>query len=384
MEENKTNEKTPEEQAKIDADRKALQVKVSAQVATLTDEEKMLFDIYSSESQGTKINIPEIRINYDGDNGVPGGFLVINYEIDEAGNSKRVVTYVADVLEVTILRTRFKYGFYDQDIGEKGMETYGTPEMDDYKGEVNLWDNQEKKIIFSGQYKSFKTYIQETFPDARLEKKGFKGSIIKHTEILYVEYNKKIYRMYLSKTGRDGYWKYKEEIKGVPTFAFKTSLTTVKEKNGSIVYFPLVFAKTSDNMLKEYIELRKKLDDDLITFDKVREGAKGEVDENTVKGADPEQTIIKKYDLPITEGFVNPTCPTCNSAMVLRDSFKGPFFGCSSFPECKGTVNLEDVIGKNEGVPVINVEEEKVTPEPASPVAESGDEDDIKVENIPF
>ena len=377
MEENKKIEQTPEELAKIEKDRLALQVKVTAQVATLTDEEKMLFNIYASEGQGPKISVPEIRINYDEDKGVPGGFLVIDNEMDESGNPIKKTTYVADEIEVTIMRTRFKYGFYDQDIGEKGMETLGTPEMDDYNGEVSLWDNQEKKVIFNGPYKSFKTYIQTNFPDARLEKKGFKGSTIKHTEILYVEYNKKIYRMYLSKTGRDGYWKYKEVIKGVPTFAFKSKLTTTKEKNGTVVYFPLSFEKTSDNQLKEYIELRKKLDEDLATFDKVREGVKGDMDENTVQGEDPEKTIIKKYSLPIEDTFVNPVCPTCNSQTVLRDSFKGPFFGCSDFPNCKGTVKLEDVINKEE-VPTINVEEETVSP------SEEATEDDIKVEDVPF
>lgn len=30
-------------------------------------------------------------------------------------------------------------------------------------------------------------------------------------------------------------------------------------------------------------------------------------------------------------------CPSCNSAMVLKDSKYGKFFGCSSFPECTET-----------------------------------------------
>ena len=40
-----------------------------------------------------------------------------------------------------------------------------------------------------------------------------------------------------------------------------------------------------------------------------------------------------------------PTCPECNSPMVLRRARKGArvgleFWGCSTFPKCRGTVNL--------------------------------------------
>lgn len=30
-------------------------------------------------------------------------------------------------------------------------------------------------------------------------------------------------------------------------------------------------------------------------------------------------------------------CPRCNSAMVLRDGRRGQFYGCSTFPRCRGT-----------------------------------------------
>jgi helicase len=33
-------------------------------------------------------------------------------------------------------------------------------------------------------------------------------------------------------------------------------------------------------------------------------------------------------------------CKTCNSAMVLREGTKGPFYGCLSYPTCKSTMNL--------------------------------------------
>ena len=36
-----------------------------------------------------------------------------------------------------------------------------------------------------------------------------------------------------------------------------------------------------------------------------------------------------------------PKCPKCASEMVLRESSRGKFYGCSKFPNCRGTVNVE-------------------------------------------
>jgi DNA topoisomerase-3 len=32
-----------------------------------------------------------------------------------------------------------------------------------------------------------------------------------------------------------------------------------------------------------------------------------------------------------------PRCPKCGAEMLLRWSRRGPFYGCSRYPECKGT-----------------------------------------------
>ncbi len=36
-------------------------------------------------------------------------------------------------------------------------------------------------------------------------------------------------------------------------------------------------------------------------------------------------------------GSPAPTCPACGAAMRIRTSHRGPFYGCTSFPTCKGT-----------------------------------------------
>ncbi|MEK5217717.1 restriction endonuclease [Psychrobacillus sp. FSL H8-0487] len=40
-----------------------------------------------------------------------------------------------------------------------------------------------------------------------------------------------------------------------------------------------------------------------------------------------------KNDIPVKE---KKTCPDCGSSMILRNSKRGVFYGCSSFPKCTG------------------------------------------------
>ena len=35
-----------------------------------------------------------------------------------------------------------------------------------------------------------------------------------------------------------------------------------------------------------------------------------------------------------------PTCPTCAGAMVRRQSNRGPFWGCSAYPQCRGLIDI--------------------------------------------
>ena len=34
-----------------------------------------------------------------------------------------------------------------------------------------------------------------------------------------------------------------------------------------------------------------------------------------------------------------PKCPQCGAEMRLRESYRGKFFGCSKFPECRATID---------------------------------------------
>lgn len=57
--------------------------------------------------------------------------------------------------------------------------------------------------------------------------------------------------------------------------------------------------------------------------------------------ADVSLVRVDNYPVPEPHGCQSPDnsvrCPRCQSKMVARHSGRGPFYGCSNFPECKGT-----------------------------------------------
>jgi len=57
---------------------------------------------------------------------------------------------------------------------------------------------------------------------------------------------------------------------------------------------------------------------------------------------DPFKVTLKKAQEEIA-AFSQPTdhiCPTCDSHMVIKTSFYGPFLGCSQYPDCKTVLSL--------------------------------------------
>lgn len=46
-----------------------------------------------------------------------------------------------------------------------------------------------------------------------------------------------------------------------------------------------------------------------------------------------------------------PKCGECQSPMILRESRYGKFWGCSQYPECKGTHGAHQADGRPLGIP---------------------------------
>ena len=50
-------------------------------------------------------------------------------------------------------------------------------------------------------------------------------------------------------------------------------------------------------------------------------------------------TIKKKDDY--NQKIDNLICPSCGARLVIRESKYGKFYGCSNYPKCKFTKNME-------------------------------------------
>ena len=54
-------------------------------------------------------------------------------------------------------------------------------------------------------------------------------------------------------------------------------------------------------------------------------------------GGFSERLTAKRIEAREKEMPLSPDCPQCGKPMRQRNSAKGPFWGCSAFPDCKGT-----------------------------------------------
>ena len=53
--------------------------------------------------------------------------------------------------------------------------------------------------------------------------------------------------------------------------------------------------------------------------------------------AEPRQQLL---DFATAGDWTTPTCPSCGIKMTARDSKRGRFWGCVSYPKCRGTLPM--------------------------------------------
>ncbi len=73
-----------------------------------------------------------------------------------------------------------------------------------------------------------------------------------------------------------------------------------------------------------------------------------------IKRITPDMNITLPPPAPRKKAVVTDiACTQCGKPMVIRTSRRGPFLGCSGFPECKSTQplpeHLKSQVGKPEG-----------------------------------
>lgn len=59
----------------------------------------------------------------------------------------------------------------------------------------------------------------------------------------------------------------------------------------------------------------------------------------------PEDSQQRLLDLAATGDWTAPACPECGERMVVRNVIRRPFWGCSRFPQCRGTLPMNRKAG---------------------------------------
>jgi restriction system protein len=73
-------------------------------------------------------------------------------------------------------------------------------------------------------------------------------------------------------------------------------------------------------------------------------------------GGFSERLTARRIEARNRPGRESPECPQCGQFMLKRKSAKGEFWGCSGFPQCKGTRALQ-IAGRTDPIPAVNKSE---------------------------
>jgi restriction system protein len=50
-------------------------------------------------------------------------------------------------------------------------------------------------------------------------------------------------------------------------------------------------------------------------------------------------------ELTTAGDWTTPTCPSCGERMTARESKRGPFWGCVTYPRCRGMIPMRRTVG---------------------------------------
>jgi len=104
-----------------------------------------------------------------------------------------------------------------------------------------------------------------------------------------------------------------------------------------------------------------------------------------------QRTAMTNFDMDPNQK--PPVCAKCGSIMSFRTGVRGPFWGCSNFPECRSIVNVDEV--DLEGNIIGKAKKTTARVAPAAPVAAPAPVDDgfppppdeqgeVRIEDVPF
>lgn len=126
----------------------------------------------------------------------------------------------------------------------------------------------------------------------------------------------------------------KEDVKIVvqaKRYAKKVGIKAIQEISASKLHYDATdsWVVTNNYYTKAAIELAAS--------NKVKLIDRNSLVELILKNAPREEAIKLEYEIDSSKVY----CPRCNNEMILRKGKKGDFYGCSRFPKCRGTKEIE-------------------------------------------
>lgn len=103
-------------------------------------------------------------------------------------------------------------------------------------------------------------------------------------------------------------------------------------------------------------------------------------------GFQKQQNIANEFQMDATQK--PPLCEKCGTPMALRKSSRGPFWGCSNYPNCKSIVNIDEVDrfgNRLDGSGPKNSPPQPQAPQPDIPqITPTPQEKPVDIEDVPF
>lgn len=238
----------------------------------------------NTDQNQSQIDIQKIRIDYRADidlNGTPnknyGGFSIVDVEQDESKSYTRTYDDLGKNLNCVILKKRFIAKNFD----DKTKTTlFYTNEFDSWVHPIDV--SSQGKIVGTDSYKNLKNEFK-----------------LKPYLLLYVLYNKEIYRLQLSGRALFIFGDYEKLFfnKETSFCLYETEVTTKKERKSpeSPPYFLPIFkeiGKVKDQ--KQVLEKMKELDEFLTAYEKYKENKHKEELPGEIKKPEEVKPVIKQ------------------------------------------------------------------------------------------
>ena len=142
----------------------------------------------------------------------------------------------------------------------------------------------------------------------------------------------------------------------------------------------------TDGLKRAFRQMGKQFGNDLYEKDETPHVTGPTTQAPVKRSGNYQQNVMTEFGMDTAQA--PPLCNLCQQPMALRKGSRGPFWGCSGYPNCKSIVNIDEVGldgNRLDGSGPKNTAPTPPAPQPDIPqVAPEPPEDDIDPNELPF